>query len=585
MSADSTLFKKVDYDINKLIADIEIGEIGLPDIQRPFVWKPSKVRDLFDSMYRGFPVGYLLFWENYERRDTRQIGIGRKQKPPRLLIVDGQQRLTSLYAVLKGMPVLNDNYEEKEISIGFKPSIKPEDAEFAVTSASIKDDPSWIPNISELWTRNVDRFKNDFIRRLREKRNVSENEEDCLRESIGRLHNLYQYPFTALELSSTVDEEQIADVFVRINSQGKTLKMADFILTLMSVFWEDGRKELENFCKDAKRPSERPSPFNQFIEPEPSELLKVSVALGFRRARMKYAYLLLRGKDLATEKFSDEQRDRQFQILEDSQRYVLDVQNWHEFLKVLVLAGYRSKKMITSDTTLVYNYAMFLIGKRDFKVDHAELRSIIARWFVMTSMTGRYTGSYESVLESDLNSLSNVKDAGGFVAILDRIIKREMTEDFWVIALPQALQSRSFGSPSQFAYYAMLNVLDAPVLFSEMRIRDLLDPLTRAKKSNLEEHHLFPKDYLRNAGIADEGKINQIANRALVEWPDNLDISNLPPRKYLLKFADRFTDKMQELHALPDGWERMEYEEFLDARRNLMAGVTRKGFETLSGKR
>ena len=582
MSADSTLFKKVDYDINKLLADIEIGEIGLPDIQRPFVWKPSKVRDLFDSMYRGFPVGYLLFWENYERGDTRQIGVDRKQKPPRLLIVDGQQRLTSLYAVLKGKPVLNDDYEEKKISIGFKPA----DRDFKVTDAAIRKDPEWIPDISDLWKgANEIRFATDFVEQLRNHRAVSKDEEDELFKAIGRLHDLHKYPFTALELSSTVDEEQIADIFVRINSQGKSLNMADFILTLMSVFWEDGRKELESFCKNAKNPSDGPSPYNQFIEPEPSELLKVSVALGFRRARMKYAYLLLRGKDLETEKFSDEQRIRQFQILENSQRYVLDIQNWHEFFKALVFAGYRNKKMITSDTTLVYNYAMFLIGKRDFKVDHAELRNIIARWFVMTSMTGRYTGSSESALESDINSISNVSSTGEFVDILDGIIKREMTDDFWNITLPQTLESRSFRSPSQFAYYAMLNVLDAPVLFSEMRMRDLLDPLTHAKKSNLEDHHLFPKDHLRSVGIINDDKINQIANRALVEWPDNLDISNLPPREYLPKFAGKFTDIMQELHALPDGWERMEYEEFLDARRNLMAGITKKGFETLSGKR
>lgn len=94
--------QKVDYTLSKLIEDIHVGEIGLPDIQRPFVWPRSKVRDLFDSMYRGFPIGYLLFWENGITDKHRVIGADGKQKPPRLLIVDGQQRLTSLYAVIKG---------------------------------------------------------------------------------------------------------------------------------------------------------------------------------------------------------------------------------------------------------------------------------------------------------------------------------------------------------------------------------------------------------------------------------------------------------------------------------------------------
>lgn len=94
-----TVFKKVAYQLNKLVEDIELGEIGLPDIQRPFVWEATKVRDLFDSMYRGYPVGHLLLWESGAEPGARQIGIGSKQVVPNLLIVDGQQRLTSLFAV------------------------------------------------------------------------------------------------------------------------------------------------------------------------------------------------------------------------------------------------------------------------------------------------------------------------------------------------------------------------------------------------------------------------------------------------------------------------------------------------------
>lgn len=582
MDIEQTLFKKVDYKLEALLLSIEMGTIGLPDIQRPFVWKISQVRDLFDSMYRGFPVGHLLFWESGAGKDVRQIGADEKQKNPSLLIVDGQQRLTSLYAVLRGIPVLTNDYEEKKISIGFKPAIRPEDAKFAVTSASIKKDPDWIPDISKLWTRNEDRFKNDFIRRLREKRNISEDEEDCLRESIGRLHDLNQSMFTAFELFSTVNEEQVADIFVRINSQGKKINTSDFILTLMSVFWGDGRKILESFCRDAKK-SSKGSPFNQFIEPEPSQMLRASVALGFGRARMKYAYLLLRGKDLETEQFSDTQRDRQFKILRDSQEYVLDVQNWHEFHNALVLAGFCGKKMITSESNLVYCYAIFLIGKRDFNVKHDELRGIIARWFVMSSMTGRYTGTVESTMEADLNNLKRikVKNANEFINVLDEIIRGQLTDDFWNKTLPQNLHSSSATSPSLFAYYAMLNVLDAPVLFSKMKIHTLFNPLARAKKSDLEEHHLFPKDYLKSVEIVEDDNINQIANRALVEWPDNLDISNMPPHEYLPKFTDKLTDEMRKMHALPDSWENMEYEEFLKARRILMAKVIRKGFETL----
>jgi uncharacterized protein with ParB-like and HNH nuclease domain len=115
------LFKKVDYTLKKLIEDIHVGEIGLPDIQRPFVWPRSKVRDLFDSMYRGFPIGYLLFWENGYADGHRTIGTDGKQKTPRLLIVDGQQRLTSIYAVLKGVSVVNEKFHTENIRIAFHP--------------------------------------------------------------------------------------------------------------------------------------------------------------------------------------------------------------------------------------------------------------------------------------------------------------------------------------------------------------------------------------------------------------------------------------------------------------------------------
>ncbi|BAZ18639.1 hypothetical protein NIES4071_105240 (plasmid) [Calothrix sp. NIES-4071] len=97
-----TLYKRTDYSLVNLIQRIDMGDIGLPDIQRPFVWEAAKVRDLFDSMYRGFPAGYLLFWENAHSNNSRQIGSNPKSKISLLLIVDGQQRLTSLYAVLKG---------------------------------------------------------------------------------------------------------------------------------------------------------------------------------------------------------------------------------------------------------------------------------------------------------------------------------------------------------------------------------------------------------------------------------------------------------------------------------------------------
>lgn len=580
----ATLFKEVSYSLSHLIHDIDMGNIGLPEMQRPFVWPNTKVRDLFDSMYRGFPVGYLLFWVNGLYDSHKQIGIAQKQKIARLLIVDGQQRLTSLYAVIKGLRVVRENYKQERIYIAFRPS----DSKFEVADAAKRKDPEFIPDISQLWSKEVSshRFVEEFIGNLRKHREVTKEEEDRLWESIDQLCGLENYPFTAMELAQNVNEEQVADVFVRINSKGTTLNQADFILTLMSVFWDEGRAQLETFGRQARTPSVgEASPFNYFIQPEPENILRVDVGLGFRRARLNSIYSVLRGKDLETGEFSDEQRERQFEVLKSAQNYVLDLQNWHEFLKVLTRAGYKSSHMITSKTALLYSQVLYLVGKRDFGVEPFRLREAIARWFFMASLTGRYSNSPETDMEKDLARLRNVRSADDFIDLLDGIIRDVLTEDYWKITLPNELATSSPRSPSLFAYYAALNILDAKVLFSKMRVSELLDPASKANKAALERHHLFPKALLEKRGITELRETNQIANYALVEWWDNIPISDQSPSDYWPRYAQRFFEEelkqMCYWHALPAGWESMGYHEFLKERRPRIASVIRDGFGRL----
>jgi hypothetical protein len=583
----ATLFKKVDYSLSKLIQDIDQGEIGLPDIQRPFVWKLTQVRDLFDSMYKGFPVGYLLFWSNAYSNNLRQIGTNAKQtKVPRLLIVDGQQRLTSLYAVLKNHHVLTEDFKETSIKIAFRPK----DANFEVTDAAIIKDPEYITDISQLWSGEIsrNRFVKNFLDKLKTNHELSEEEEDLICENIDRLYDLQNYPFTAMEISHTVTEEDVSDIFVRINSKGVTLKQADFILTLLSVFWDEGRAELETFSRECRRPptdASKPSPFNHFIQPDPDQLLRVCVGLGFKRARLQHVYSILRGKDLETEEFSDERREMQFGVLKEAQKKSLDLTHWHEFMKVLVRAGFRGGNMITSQTGFLYSYVMFLIGKHDYNIDPYKLRNVMARWFFMTALTGRYTSSPETIMESDLARLRGVKNADEFIDTLDQIIQDTLTEDYWDITLVNELQTSSARTPTIFAYYAALNLIDANVLFSKMKVSELLDPALKTKKSATERHHLYPKAYLEKIGINEVMDTNQVANYALVEWDDNISISDQPPKEYFPIYAKRLSQeelkRMMEWHALPDGWEQMEYPTFLAERRKLISKIIRKGFEKL----
>ena len=377
-------------------------------------------------------------------------------------------------------------------------------------------------------------------------------------------------------------------MFVRINSTGKPLNQADFILTLMSVFWDSGRAELEDFCRRARTPTTREaSPYNHFIDPEPDQLLRVSVGLGFKRARLNYVYSILRGKDLETETFSEESRIEQFGVLQHAQSRVLNLSHWHDFFNVIIQAGFRSDKMITSQNNLLFSYILYLIGRTELNTDPFQLKNAVARWFFMSSLSARYSASPESAMEADLARLRHVEDGEAFVSVLDRIEQGVLTDDYWNITLPNDLATSSSRSPSLFAYYAALNLLDARVLFSNSRVSELLDPATRPVRSPIERHHLFPRAYLENIGISETRDVNQIANFAMVEWGDNGRISDEPPHSYARRYESRFTaeqlERMRYWHALPRDWEHMEYQDFLEGRRKLMAQVIRDGYRVLCG--
>ncbi len=580
----ATLFKDVKYNLNSLIQNIDLGTIGLPDIQRPFVWKDTKVRDLFDSLYKGYPVGYFLFWENANIDGVKGIGTDVKQKFANLLIVDGQQRLTSLYAVLKGQEVIRENYEKTKIIIAFNPI----ENKFEVPDAAIRRNPRYYQNISDLWKPNINIFKviMDFVSNLKNHIVVTDELEMKIQEAFMKLKNLENYPFSVLELSQEIAEEQVADVFVRINSEGKTLNQADFILTLMSVFWDEGRTNLENFCRDARIPSTtNATPFNYLIVPKPEQMLRAAVGLAFRRARLQYIYSILRGKDLETGLYSEERREQQFEKLKIAQAQALDITNWHEFIKAIKQAGYINESFISSNNNILYSYVFFLMGRIDYKVDLYQLKQLIAKWFFMCSITGRYTGSPETAMEMDLAKFRTVGNAEDFVKEMTTIIESQLTSDFWNVTLPMDLATSSFRSPSLFAYYASLNIHNALGLFSKLQVKELLESGLRANKSALERHHLFPKAWLIRNGITEQRDYNQIANFALVEWSDNIAISDKEPKIYLPIYEQRFAndelEKMRYWHALPEDWIDLDYRDFLNQRRKMIAKVVEAAFSKL----
>ena len=580
------LYKDTNYSLTHLIEDIKHGNIALPDIQRPFVWSAAKVRDLFDSMYRGYPVGTLMFWETGAEVGTRQVGGGEAEGVASRLIVDGQQRLTSLFAVLTGRPVLARTFREQHIRIAFHPV----DETFEVADAAIRKDPEFVPDITALWVSGYKSTVRAFMARLGNARGqeLGHDDQDRLEERLDRVRDLRDFRFQVIELNANAGEEEVAEIFVRTNSKGVALNQANFILTLMSVHWEQGRRQIESFCRSAVEPNGgSPSPRNPFLEPGPDQMLRAAVGLAFRRGRLQHVYNILRGKDLDTGDISSERRTAQFERLRPSLDEVLDLTNWHEFLKCLTHAGFRSARMIASENAVIYTYVIWLIGRRDFSLKAGPLRELISRWFFMAHTTGRYTSSPESQLESDLRVIAPAKDAEGFRDALERIIRSNFTSDYWDISLPNRLDTSGAKSPVLLAYWAALNLLDAEVLLGGIRIRDLLDPTVTPLRS-LERHHLFPKAWLAGQGITARHQVNAIANMVFVDWPENAAIGARGPQDYWPSMAEAMPadrlERQRYLHALPVGWEQQDYGTFLEKRRKLIAKVIRDGFDRLQGK-
>lgn len=585
------VFKTTDYTIGKLIDDIEIGDIALPDIQRPFVWyrKISKVRDLFDSIYRGYPIGYLLFWENANRSDYKNIGFDeKKRKIPRFLIIDGQQRLTALFAVIKNLEVLTPDYDKKHIKIAFKPM----DGTFKVGDAATDRDPEFISNIATLWSGEGDfSIITTYLAKLKENREISKEEEKIISTNIQSLINILKYPLTALEVTAELPEEVVSDIFVRINSQGVNLTQADFILTLLSVYWEEGRKEIEQFAIDSRKVPDkntRYSSFNYLIKPDPDDMLRILIGLSFQRAKMRDVYSIIRGRNIETGEFSKELRETQFTKLKEHLPNVLDNTNWQSFLKILIGCGYKDEELISSKNAVLYSYILYLIGKINFQANNFELQRIIGRWFVMTSITGRYSSSPETAFEKDLNKIKDF-DQNSFISGLEKIIADSLTNDFWEVSLVGQMETSSARSPEANAFYAALNKLGSPILFSHKLVGDLYDPSLKLKKKRLEKHHIFPRNYLiTKYGFdknKDKAKINQIANLTFLEFEDNIEISDANPQEYFNLVKKRFNESdlasMLAQHAIPENFYELEYDEFLQKRRKLMAGVIRKAFNKI----
>lgn len=583
------------WTVQKLVDDVESGRIRLPDIQRPFVWKNAKVRDLIDSMYRGYPVGELMFWASTNEDNTRTIGDAAKSQAGSMQVIDGQQRVTSLYAVFKSVKVHRDDYSRERITIAFNPLTE----RFAVPDSAIRRSIEWVQDIREVFDSAIS-VRRRYLAALKASgaHAIDDQSEDRVEQALSKLEGVKGYVFNVVQIDEGVGRDVVADVFVRINSEGMKLNASDFILTWLSVFWEEGRAQLEDFAKASRfSPAELSkvddrtvtwTPHNPYLVLDPGQVLRVSVAVGNRRAKLADAYNALRGRDPRTREIVAKLREAELTKLRSGQERVLKPNNWDEFLRVIERAGIRSSSMVTAKNAVIYGYALWLIGRTEFNVPISELREVMARWYFMAQITGRYSSSPETRGQEDLNMLAGLQtSSSAFVAAINTQVDTTLTDDWWRVTLPEDLHTSNAVGPAYTGYVAALTILDADVLLATSKVKDWLSPARTAVKG-IEKHHLFPRDHLKTAlGVSSTRQINQVANQALVEWSDNIAISSEEPSTYWPAQIEAKSIGAERLgrqmywHGLPAGWTKMTYDDFLSARRALLAAVTHEGFKML----
>jgi hypothetical protein len=307
------IFERGERTIASLMDGIERNVIALPDLQRPFVWEDTKVRDLLDSLFLGFPVGTLVLWLTANEREARALGASDPALRATTLIIDGQQRLTSLYAVTRGQEVRGRDGKRRNITIAFRPR----DGRFEVADAAIRSDPEYLPNVTELWDgkRSGAQIRRDLLNGLRDKgRAVDQTYEDAVERNLEIARSIEYYRFPTIDIRELTNdenaEEDVSEIFVRINNQGKRLGQADFVLTLLSVFHGELRDRIEERAREMSQ--------DGLILVDAQQVLRAACGVAFDRARMSAVYRYLRGVDPKTGDTNPDARRKMLDRLDEA---------------------------------------------------------------------------------------------------------------------------------------------------------------------------------------------------------------------------------------------------------------------------
>ncbi|MCP9883358.1 DUF262 domain-containing protein [Cyanobium sp. Alchichica 3B3-8F6] len=592
------------HPIDTLLTWVKSGEIAIPEIQRPFVWEATKVRNLLDSLYQGFPVGYLIAWRN----PTVKLKDGTSSAGKRILI-DGQQRVTALMASLLGMEVLTKDYERVRIRIAFNPLAAEDEPSFEVSNPAIAKNPLWIPDVSKLFQSDADLFDQTDAYVARN----PEIDRNLVGKSLQRLLKITNNSVGLIELAEDLDIETVTEIFIRVNSAGAELSQADFAMSKIAVNETYGgntlRKAIEYFCHLAISPDfysqiERNDPEfakSEFLpkmawlkdvnddlyDPTYTDMLRVAFTSEFGRGKLQDLVALLSGRNFATKQYEESIAEESFAKLKQGVLAFMSKTHFDRITMILRSAGFVTSDLIRSRNAINFAYILYLRGRRE-NLPAVDIESLVRRWFAMTILTGRYSGSPETAFDLDIRQI----DSQGLKTYAEAVIENELPSTFWTGMLPQLMDTSSSTSPYFIAYQAAQARLgDRGFLSSGITVRDLL--LNRGDK-----HHVFPRKHLQRAGLT-RSSYNQIANFVMAQSEINIAIGDKAPELYFAELREQanggskryggITDPEEmrmnlEANCIP-GWllelGELDYQDFLVERRKLMAEKIRQWIAVL----
>ncbi len=598
---EDTKFSLNQTPISTILAWVESGAIAIPEIQRPFVWTSTQVRDLMDSLYQGYPVGYIITWQNPDVK----LKDGSTSQGKRILI-DGQQRITALRAAISGLDVVDKKYKKRRIAISFNPLTE----EFRTRTSSTERGKEWISDIAEVMVNGYDTltFVDEYVAR-----NPGTTRQE-INSRLNRLIQIKNKQIGEIQLSPSLDINIVNEIFVRINASGVNLSNADFAMSKIAVYEKDPGDEmgmrLRKFIDYFAHLSAAPDQFkdiaqndNEFAktdyfakiawlknetddlyDPTYNDIIRVVGLTQFARGKLGDVVSLLSGRNFETRQDEKEIADLSFQKLEKGLYQFTNENKFKQFVQnILRGSGYDEPNMLIARNAVNYAYAMYL-RLLDIGENHADANSLVRRLLAISLMTGRHSGSFETQFEQDIKRIQSTGDMAKFVATLE---EQELSDIFWNSTLVDEFDKPTTNNPFWHMFIAAQNKLLKQSFLSKNNIaRDLATD---------DIHHIFPKNYLVKHGY-DKSKYNRIANFVHLRNDINISVSDLAPREYLgdilsggnnhhsdivnkAEMVNNFED-----NAVPKILLRAEaddYDEFLQQRQVLMAEMVREYYKGL----